>query len=79
MNSNLKTKIHLILSLDQILDEAQQEFDLVPYFVKLIMRERGIPVVMCLTELRNKPFEVEFGKLDWTIDDNLMMEIIYEH
>lgn len=77
MKSTMKTK--LILNLSQILDEAQNEFDLVPYFVKLILRERGIPVKLNLSDLRYQPFEVEKGKLDWTIDDELMMEIQYEY
>lgn len=73
------SKVFLSLDLNHILDEAQGESDLVPYFVKLILKERGIPVKINLKELRHQPFEVESGRLDWEINDNLMMEICYEH
>lgn len=67
------------VDLNSLLEEAQGEVDLLPYFVKMRMTEQGIPVKIDASDIRNPDFEVEYGVFEYSIDvDTMTMEIYYE-
>ncbi|WKW84282.1 hypothetical protein UGMREWDR_CDS0115 [Aeromonas phage GomatiRiver_11] len=66
------------LNLADILDSAMGETELVSYFVKLHMRDNQIPVKIHPSNISWQPFEVDYGKLDWSVDTaTLTMDIQY--
>ncbi|QBX32732.1 hypothetical protein Asfd1_106 [Aeromonas phage Asfd_1] len=66
------------LNLADVLDSAMGETELLSYFVKLHMRENKIPVKLNPSNISWQPFEVDHGKLDWSVDTNtLTMDIQY--
>lgn len=68
------------IDLNSLLEEAEGEVDLLPYFVKMRMSEQGIPVKIDANDIRNPDFQVESGSFDYKIDvDTMTMEIYHEY
>lgn len=68
----------IIINLNDILVEANDEIDLVPYFVKLKLSELGCPVIIDPTNIADPDIDTHTGSIEYTINvDTMIMEIIY--
>lgn len=66
------------IDLNKLLLEANEEIELLPYFVKLELTEKGIPIKIDPTNIRDPDFVIERGFMDYKINvDNMVMEINY--
>lgn len=66
------------IDLNTLLSLAENEIDLLPYFVKLELKRLGIPAIIDPMNIRDPDYAVETGSLDYKIDvDTMIMEIVY--
>lgn len=66
------------IDLNKLLSDANDEIDLLPYFVKLELTELGIPIKIDPTNIRDPDFILESGVMDYSINvDSMVMEINY--
>lgn len=66
------------IDLNALLSLANDEVELLPYFVKLELKRLGIPAIIDPTNIRDPDYTVESGVLDYKIDvDTMIMEIVY--
>ncbi|QFR55919.1 hypothetical protein JC221_273 [Yersinia phage JC221] len=68
----------LEIDLNKLYNEADEEIDLLPYFVKLKMNEMGIPVKIDPLNIRDPDIVLENGTAEYQINvDSMIMEITY--
>jgi len=68
----------LEIDLSTLYKEADEEIELLPYFVKLKMKELGLPVIIDPLNIRDPDIVLEDGTAEYQINvDSMIMEITY--
>lgn len=67
-----------VIDLNELLIDAEDEIDLLPYFVKLELTRLGVPVNIDPVNIRDPDIIVDVGELSYVINvDTMIMEIAY--
>ncbi|MGL4521365.1 MAG: hypothetical protein ACRCWQ_02270 [Bacilli bacterium] len=57
-------------NLIEILNEINGEEDLIPYWIKLDLLDRGVPIEVDPLEVKNQRFAVRYGEISYIEHDN---------
>lgn len=67
------------IDLNKLLMEANEEIELLPYFVKLELTRKGIPVNIDPTNVRDPDFTLNSGSMDYIINVETIMNTTQQH
>lgn len=58
--------------IDKILEEVNNEADLIPYWIKLDLMEKGVPIEIDAMDVGCQYFRVETGSIDYSFNNGII-------
>ena len=70
--------MRLKINLQKLLNEAEFESDLVPYFAKLFLRDLGVPVIIDPRNVKDPDLNVSTGRIshEYVVSDEEFVMVI---